>query len=145
MQRMDYYIGQQAEFSKTISEYDLYGFAGISGDFNPLHINADYNTEGRFTGQICHGLLVASYISGVLGTRLPGPGTIYLSQTLSFRKPVYLGDTVTAIVKVIKINEKKRILTLETRVINQKKECVVDGEAVVMALADRAEHSKEDK
>ena len=80
-----------------------------------------------------------------MGTRLPGPGTIYLSQTLSFRKPVYLGDTVTAIVKVIKINEKKRILTLETRVINQKKECVVDGEAVVMALADRAEHSKEDK
>lgn len=127
---MDFYIGQQAEMSKEIKGQDLQSFAELSGDFNPLHINGAQNGS-RFSGKICHGLLIASYISAVLGTKLPGPGTIYMNQTLSFRKPVYVGDIITARAKISAINEKKHILTLETRVFNQNDECVVDGEATV--------------
>ena len=105
---MRFFVGQKAQFSKTLSEYDLYGFAGISGDFNPVHIDAVTAKQSMFSGQICHGLLVASYISAVLGMKMPGPGTIYLNQTLSFKKPVYLGDTITAEAEIIEIKEKNR-------------------------------------
>jgi len=128
---MNYYLGQCASFSKTISEYDIYSFAGICGDFNPVHINKEEAKNSIFKGQIAHGILVSSFISTVLGMFLPGPGTIYLQQNLSFKKPVYIGDTITAIVVIEEIEEQKRIAKLKTTITNQNGKIVVDGEAVV--------------
>lgn len=126
-------INQSAEFSKTISESDVYSFAGISGDFNPVHINAEYAKEQIFKERIAHGFLVGSLISTVIGTYLPGNGTIYLGQNMNFMKPVKIGDTVTARVIVIEIiNPTKGIYKLKTTVENQDKQIVIDGEAVVM-------------
>lgn len=127
----DFQIGQKATLSKTITEADIVSFAGISGDFNPVHVDAEYAKTTRFGGRIAHGLLTASLISGVLGTRLPGPGSIYLSQQLKFLIPVAIGDTVTATVEVTRVREDKPIITLLTTCHNQRGEKVVDGEAVM--------------
>ena len=125
-------IGEEAFFTKTITEYDVYSFAGITGDFNSVHVNDVYAKQSMFGKRIAHGMLVGSFISTVLGQRLPGPGTIYLEQNLKFLKPVYIGDTVTAKVKVKEIiKEEKGIYSLETTVINQDDIIVADGYAVV--------------
>jgi 3-hydroxybutyryl-CoA dehydratase len=123
-------IGQKESVSKTLTEYDVYQFAGITGDFNPVHIDKESAKNSRFKKQVCHGMLVSSFISTVLGMKLPGPGTIYLEQNSKFVKPVYLGDTITAEVEVKDIDGK--IITLETRVYNQLNDLVVSGEAKVM-------------
>ncbi len=124
-------MGEKASFTKTISEYDVYSFAGITADQNPAHINEIYANETFFKKRIAHGMLVSSLISTVLGMNLPGPGTIYMKQNLSFLVPVYFGDTITAEVEVIeKLEEKKRI-RLKTTCINQDGKIVVDGEALV--------------
>lgn len=128
---MEYYLGQSASFSKTISEYDVYNFAGICGDFNPVHINKNEAKKSIFKGQVAHGILVSSFISTVLGMYLPGPGTIYLEQTLAFKKPVYIGDTITATAVIEEIENEKRIAKLKTKVTNQNMDIVVIGEAVV--------------
>lgn len=126
------HIGQKASFSKTISESDVYGFAGIVGDFNPAHVNAVEAKKGIFGRRVAHGMLTGSLISTVLGTKLPGPGTIYLEQDLKFLKPVFFVDTVTALVEVSDIiNENKDIYRLSTKIINQNNETVSDGYAVV--------------
>ena len=127
--------GQSAEFSKTVTEADVVLFAGITGDLNPAHIDDVAASESRFGGRIAHGMLVASFISTVLGMRLPGPGTIYLSQSLRFTAPVRLGDTVTARVEVAELVPAKRRARLMTTVRNQRGETVVDGEATVMVPA----------
>ena len=132
---MDFYIGQYAEISKTIEESDIDRFTELSGDDNPLHIHNNFSTDKRFSKRICHGLLTASYISAVLGTKLPGPGTIYMRQTLSFLKPVYLGDTITASARIVSIDKEKGVLTLETKVVRgDEKVCVLEGEAVVKVI-----------
>lgn len=128
---MDYYLEQNKSFSKTITECDVYNFAGICGDFNPVHINKEEAKQSIFNGQVAHGMLVSSFISTVLGMYLPGPGTIYLKQTLSFKKPVYIGDTITAKVTIKDINNEKGIAKLNTIVLNQENVVVVEGEAVV--------------
>jgi 3-hydroxybutyryl-CoA dehydratase len=128
---MDYYLEQSKSFSKTITECDVYNFAGICGDFNPVHINKEEAKKSIFKGQVAHGMLVSSFISTVLGMYLPGPGTIYLKQTLSFKKPVYIGDTITAKVIIKDINNEKGIAKLNTIVVNQEKVVVVEGEAIV--------------
>ncbi len=125
-------IGDSAMFQKTISETDVYLFAGISGDFNPAHLNEQEAKKTIFQDRIAHGILTAGLISAVLGTRLPGPGTIYLDQHLSFRKPVYFGDTITAKVTVLEKNVDKNILVCETTCHNQKDEIVLTGKATVM-------------
>lgn len=126
-------VGDSACFSKTISEYDVYQFAGLVGDFNSAHVNQVIAEKSIFKNRIAHGMLVGSFISTVLGTKFPGDGTIYLEQNLKFLKPVYFGDTITAIVKVEEIiNSEKGIIKLNTNVINQKDETVIDGYAVVM-------------
>lgn len=89
-------VGQSASFTKTVTETDCYNFAGVSGDFNPAHINEVYAEQTFFKKRIAHGMLSAGFISAVLGTKLPGPGTIYMGQELKFTKPVYFGDTITA-------------------------------------------------
>lgn len=127
-------IGDQAEFTKTISESDVYLFSGITGDMNPVHINAVDAEKTVFGGRIVHGALVAGFISTVIGMYLPGPGTIYLEQDSKYLKPVSIGDTVTAKVKVQEIiNEQKNIYKLNTEVMNQRSEIVLTGFAVVKA------------
>lgn len=125
-------IGNRTHFTKTIADYDIYQFAGITGDFNPMHIDAEFAQKTFFKGRIAHGMLSASFISTVLGMKLPGPNTIYLAQNLRFLAPVYIGDTIKAEVEVIdKIDEKKQI-RLRTTVYKQDGSKVVDGEALVM-------------
>ncbi len=124
--------GQKASFTKTITESDVYGFAGITGDFNPLHVNAEFAARSRFGERIAHGILIAGLISAVLGMRLPGPGGIYASQTLKFLKPVRAGDTITAEAEVLSYDPAKRLLRLRTTCVNQRSEAVLEGEAVVL-------------
>ena len=126
------HLGDSASFSKTITEADITLFAGISGDFNPAHINAVAAEQSMFGRRIAHGMLSAGFISTVLGTQLPGPGTIYMAQELRFVKPVFIGDTVTAICTVVERNEEKNRLKLETVVENQNGEKVITGFATVM-------------
>ena len=113
-------VGQSASFTKTITESDVYTFAGLSGDLNPAHINEEYAKGTRFGGRIAHGMLSAGLISAVIGMQLPGPGTIYMGQTLKFLSPVRIGDTVTAQVKVTSIDEQRRRAVLETTCTNQE-------------------------
>ena len=124
-------IGDSAEFSKTISEADVYLYAGVSGDLNPAHINEAYAQNTFFKTRIAHGMLSAGFISAVLGMQLPGPGTIYLRQELSFRAPVRSGDTITARAEVVEINVEKNRVRLKTTCVNQEGTLVLDGEALV--------------
>jgi 3-hydroxybutyryl-CoA dehydratase len=124
-------VGDADKFSKTVTDADVYLFAGVSGDFNPAHIDEAYAQGTFFKTRIAHGMLSAGFISAVIGTRLPGPGTVYLKQTLNFLAPVRIGDTVTARVEVIeKLEEKKRV-RLKTTCTNQEGVVVLDGEAMV--------------
>lgn len=125
-------IGDFATFSKTVTEADVVNFAGICGDFNPAHLNDAEAKKGMFGRRIAHGMLSAGFISTVLGTELPGTGTIYMGQELRFVKPVFLGDTVTATCTVIERNEEKNRLKMETIVTNQDGERVITGFATVM-------------
>ncbi|RRR70320.1 MAG: MaoC family dehydratase [Candidatus Viridilinea halotolerans] len=124
-------VGESASVRRTITEADVVLFAAVSGDQNPVHVDELAAQESRFGRRIAHGMLAASFISALLGMRLPGPGTVYLSQTLAFRKPIYINDTVTTTVEITQIREDKPILTLATRVTNQHDEVAVEGEAVV--------------
>ncbi|HXY74306.1 MAG TPA: MaoC family dehydratase [Dehalococcoidales bacterium] len=128
-------IGDSAEFTKTITEGDITLFAGVTGDFNPVHINKVWADNSRFQGRIAHGMLSAGMISGVIGMQLPGPGTIYMSQEIKFLAPVYLGDTITARVEVIEFNQEKNRARLRTTCHNQTGKLVVDGIAQVMTPA----------
>lgn len=132
----EYKVGDKATFSKTVSESDIYLFAGVSGDYNPAHVNEAYAKETSFHTRIAHGMLSAGFISAVLGTKLPGPGTIYLEQSLVFKKPVFIGDTVTAKVEIIEII-KEKICRLQTNCKNQKNEVVLEGVATVMLPQDQ--------
>jgi 3-hydroxybutyryl-CoA dehydratase len=128
----DISIGDSASFSKTISESDVYLFAGITGDLNPAHVDAVAAAKGMFQQRIAHGMLTGSFISTVLAMRLPGPGTIYVSQSLNFRAPVFFGDTLTARVEAIEKLEQRRWVKFRTTVTNQHGKVVVEGEATVI-------------
>jgi 3-hydroxybutyryl-CoA dehydratase len=130
--RTDFQIGEQASFTKTVTEADVTTFAGLIGDFNPLHVDAEYARKSRFGRRIAHGMLSGGLISAVLGNRLPGPGSIYLSQQIEFLAPVYIGDTITALVEVIAWRPDKRIITLKTDCLNQDQKQVVTGKAVLL-------------
>ncbi len=125
-------IGQSASFTKTITETDITLFAGITGDFNPVHINDEYAKESMFKKRIAHGMLSGSLFSTVLGTQLPGAGSIYLGQELKFTKPVFIGDTITATVKVIELNIEKNKVILETIATNQNNDIVIKGTATLL-------------
>src|SRR5450755_2628770 len=127
----DIKVGDTASFSKTVTESDIVSYAGRTGDFNPVHVDAEFARESMFKERVAHGMLVAGFISAVLGTQLPGPNAIYMGQTLEFKLPVKIGDTVTAEVTVAEKRDDKRILKLTTTVSNQRGELVVDGSAVV--------------
>ena len=125
-------VGDTAEYSRTISDTDVRAFATLTGDHNPVHLDEDYARDTRFGRRIAHGMLTVSIISSVIANKLPGEGTIYLGQTLQFVAPVYLDDTVTARVTVLKIREDKPIATLETVCVNQRGETLIKGEATVL-------------
>jgi len=124
-------VGDKESFSKTISERDVYDFAGITGDFNPIHINKEYAKTTRFGERISHGMLIGSFFSTVFGTLLPGLGSIYLSQDLQFVSPVKIGDTITSIVEVLEKKMEKKTLRFSTLAVNQNNETVIKGSATI--------------
>lgn len=130
----DIHIGMSALYSRTITDTDLRNFSGVSGDTNPMHLNEEYARATAFKGCIVHGMLTASLLSTVIGTQLPGPGCLYISQTLRFKAPVYVGNTVYAVATVTELMPEKRRIKLQTQ-------CwvsdvvVLDGEAVVQLPA----------
>lgn len=130
-------IGQQANFQKTLTDEDLWLFAKTSGDINPLHLDEAYAKTTRFGGRIAHGMWSGSLISAAIATVLPGPGTVYLSQNLQFKRPVKLNDTLTVTLTVIEKHPEKPIVTLSTLVKNQHNESVVEGEAKVLAPTEK--------
>ncbi|MCP4600991.1 MAG: MaoC family dehydratase [Proteobacteria bacterium] len=125
-------IGDCAEFSKTITESDVYSYAGIVGDFNPMHIDAEAAKKGIFEARVAHGMLSAGLISTILGTKLPGPGTIFLGLELKFHAPVYFGDTLTAECEVTEKKDKNNILRLNAKVCNQDGKEVTTGIVTAM-------------
>lgn len=124
----DLSVGQEASQSNTVSESDIVAFADISGDRNPVHVDAAYAATTLFKERIAHGMLSAAYISAVFGMKLPGPGAIYVSQTLAFKGPVKIGDTVVATVKIVELLPEKKRARFETV-------CTVDGKAVLTGEA----------
>ena len=125
-------VGQFAEFTKTVTETDVVMYAGITGDFNPMHVDEVTASQSRFKGRIAHGMLTAGFISACLGMKLPGAGSIYVGQTLKFTRPVRIGDTITARLEVLELVPEKKRVKLSTTCRNQDQEVVVDGEATVM-------------
>lgn len=127
----DLELGMHASFTKTVTEADIVNFAGVSSDFNPLHLDETYASTTRFGGRIAHGMLSGAYLSAVMGMKLPGPGAVYLNQTLSFKAPVRIGDRVIARVEITGLRPEKNIVTCAT-------DCFVDetlvakGEAVLL-------------
>jgi 3-hydroxybutyryl-CoA dehydratase len=124
-------VGDVAEFAKTVSETDIYLYAGITGDFNPAHVNEAYAKNTFFKTRIAHGMLTAGFISAIIANQLPGPGTIYMKQDLSFLAPVRIGDTITARVEVLELNLEKNRARLKTTCSNQDGLIVLSGEGLV--------------
>ncbi len=124
--------GDEASVIKTVTEADVNAFADVTGDLNPIHLNDEYARKTVFGQRIAHGVLFLGYISNVLGTQLPGQGAIYLKQSCKFVKPVFLGDTITATVKVIEKDIQRNRVLLRTYCTNQNGEMTLDGEALMM-------------
>ena len=130
-------VGDSADFTKTVTGYDVYSFAGVTGDFNPAHSDNEFASETSFGKTIAHGMLSIGFISNVLGTQLPGPGSITVGLECDFKKPVYIGDTITATVEVTKKDEARNRVWLRTYCTNQRGEIVVDGEAKMMPVTKK--------
>lgn len=128
----NFFVGQTASFSRTVTETDIVMFAGISGDYNPVHIDKEFASGTRFGQQIAHGLLTTSFLSRLLGMELPGQGSVYLEQSLKFKKPVFIGDTVTASAEILAIDHERGIIHLETICRKQDDTVVLTGEAKMM-------------
>ena len=130
-------IGQTASYSKSISEKDIQLFAAVSGDVNPVHLDAEFAAGTRFKERIAHGMLTGAIVSAALALELPGPGTIYLGQTLRFRLPVKIGDEVTVKLEVTEKRDDKKIVTLDCKAINARGKTVASGTAEVMPSAEK--------
>jgi 3-hydroxybutyryl-CoA dehydratase len=126
-------IGIKASRTRIVTDEAIRAFADVTGDHNPVHIDAAFAAETRFGKQIAHGMFTASLISALLANELPGAGSVYVSQTLNFKAPVFLGDTITATVEVIEFRSRSRATTLKTMVHNQDNVLVLEGEAVIIA------------
>jgi 3-hydroxybutyryl-CoA dehydratase len=124
-------VGDAAQFAKTIAESDIYLYAGVTGDLNPAHVNEEYAKNTFFKTRIAHGMLLAGLISAVIGTILPGPGTIYINQELNFLAPVRIGDTITAHVEVVQVISEKNRIRVKTFCMKQDGTTVLDGEGIV--------------
>ena len=128
------YVGKKASVSKTIEAADVYTYAGIIGDINPVHVNEEYAKTTRFGKRIAHG--TASFISTIVGMLIPGADAIYCGQTLKFTAPVYFGDTITVNAEVTQIIPEKKLIVMRTTIVNQDGKVVVDGEATAMATKE---------
>jgi 3-hydroxybutyryl-CoA dehydratase len=128
----DLSVGQRAELARQVTEADLAAFADVTGDHNPVHLDEAYAASTPFGGRIAHGMLSAGYISALIASKLPGPGAIYVSQTLRFRRPVRIGDVVTAVAQITAIDQAKARVTLATSCLVDGK-AVLEGEAVIIA------------
>ncbi|MFJ8065374.1 MaoC family dehydratase [Psychrobacillus sp. NPDC096426] len=129
---MNFFVGQTASFSRTVTETDVVMYAGISGDYNPVHVDQEFASGTRFGQRIAHGLLTTSFLSRLLGMELPGQGSVYLEQSLKFKKPVFIGDTVTATAEILDIDHDRGIIRLETICRKQDNTVVLTGEAKMM-------------
>jgi 3-hydroxybutyryl-CoA dehydratase len=127
----DLAVGQSGVYARTVTEADILAFAGVTGDFNPVHVNEELAAASMFGGRIAHGMLSAGFISTVFGTKFPGPGSIYLSQTLKFKAPVKIGDTVVARCTIKELVPEKRTAKFDT-VCTVKGKVVLEGEAEIM-------------
>ena len=130
----DIKVGDEASLCLTITETHIVMYAGLTGDVNPVHVDAEHAAQSIFKERIAHGMLTAGLVSAVLGNQLPGPNSIYLGQDLRFTAPVKIGDTVTVTVTVTEKRDDKRIIKLRTTVTNQRDEMVLDGTAVIKKL-----------
>ncbi|MFL7810809.1 MAG: MaoC family dehydratase [Anaerolineae bacterium] len=130
--RANFYVGEQASLTKTVTDSDVATFAELIGDHNPIHTDDQYARNSRFGRRVAHGIFTGGLISAVLGNHLPGPGAIYLSQQLEFLAPVFIGDTITAIVEVTSWRPEKRIITCKTDAFNQEEKQVVTGQSVLL-------------
>ncbi|MGV9202437.1 MAG: MaoC family dehydratase [Promethearchaeia archaeon] len=134
----DYEVGDSGAFTKTVTQADVTLLAGISGDFNPLHVNSEFAKTTQFGKNVVHGVFSSALISTVLGTKLFGGGVLYVSQTTNFRKPVYMGDTLTAVAtvkeKFTKKDGKMKFIKCNTEVFNQDDDIVTDGEALMLIM-----------
>lgn len=131
----DIQVGMSASYSHTITDHDIKNFAGLSGDHNPVHISDEYIESSRFKKRVVHGLMPTSFFSGIFGTRLPGPGCLYVSQSIEFKRPIYIDDTVTAIVEVIEVDKTTRHIKFKT-ICSVKKRIVIDGIADIFIPKD---------
>ncbi|WP_446011688.1 MaoC family dehydratase [Candidatus Electrothrix sp.] len=122
-------VGMTASYSQTITDHDIKNFAGLSGDYNPVHVSDEYIQSSRFRKRVVHGLMPTSFFSGIFGMRLPGPGCLYVSQAIEFKRPIYIDDTVTAKVEVIEVD-------LVTRHVKFRTTCSVKNKVVIDGLAD---------
>ena len=127
----DIRVGEKATFGKTVTEADVFAFAGITGDFNPIHVNAEFAKNARFGRRVAHGMLTASLIDQTL-TNLGGLGTIHMTQNVKFMAPVFIGDTVTVTSEVAAKNDEKRRMTVKSLITNQEGKTVLEGEALIM-------------
>lgn len=127
----DLALGMEARYVRRVAEHDLDAFAALTGDCNPVHLDEEFAAKSIFKGRIAHGMLTATYISAILGTKLPGPGAIYISQSLNFRAPVRIGDEVTATARVMELYPEKRraLLTCDCSVAGKT---VLEGDAVLL-------------
>ena len=125
-------VGQTASMEKTFTAKDIEAYASSTGDRNPIHLDDAYAAKTRFGRRVAHGMFVASMFSMILGTKFPGEGTIYVSQSLKFLKPVFLGDRIKAEVQLVRLQEDKPFATFKTVCVNQRSEVVIDGEALVV-------------
>ncbi len=130
-------LGQTATYTKSVQEQDVQMFAAVSGDANPVHLDPDFARNTQFGERIAHGMLTGAYISAALAMELPGPGTIYLNQSLRFRLPVKLGDTLTVKLEVTDKKDRRKLVTLSTNVYNQDEKLVAAGSAEVMAPVEK--------
>jgi 3-hydroxybutyryl-CoA dehydratase len=129
---LKYYEGQTASITRTVTGAEIGAFAWATGDTNPIHMDETYASKTRFKHRIAHGMLVGSYISALLGTEFPGPGTIYMSQGMRFMRPVYVGDSIRVVATVTAYRPDKQILSIRTDCYNQHEEHVITGEAVCL-------------
>lgn len=130
-------VGQRAELSTEVTAHRVEMFAEATGDMNPVHLDEEAGRKSKFGGRVAHGMLTAGFVSAAIASELPGPGSIYMGQTLRFTRPVKLGDTVNVRLEVLEVNTAKRRVRLATTCTNQNGETVMDGEATVMVPDER--------
>ncbi|MEH6587968.1 MAG: MaoC family dehydratase [Halioglobus sp.] len=130
-------IGQSALYSKTVTDQDVQMFAAVSGDVNPLHLDADFAANTRFGERIAHGMLTASFVSAALAMELPGPGCIFMEQSLKFRLPVKIGDEIEVRLEVTDKNDRRKSVTLDCKAYNSDEKLVLTGTSVVIAPAEK--------